>query len=130
MDLGKIVKQFREEHSLSMDEFAKRCSLSKGYISMIENNVNPRNNKPISPTLPSLNKLAFGMGIELDDLLRLMDGNQPIELVADTPASSEFHISDLEKTIILEYRKSDEITQAMVLRALAIDDPAEKKRNA
>ena len=32
--------------------------------------------------------------------------------------------------IIIEYRKSDEITQAMVLRALAIDETIEIKRNA
>ena len=34
------------------------------------------------------------------------------------------------KKIIIEYRKSDEITQAMVLRALAIDETIEIKRNA
>ncbi len=44
--------------------------------------------------------------------------------------SAEFQINDLEKRIIVEYRKSDEITQAMVLRALAIDETIEIKRNA
>ena len=61
MTLGNIVKQYRSEKDLSMDEFAKRCSLSKGYISMIENEINPRNNKPIAPTLPSLSKIATAM---------------------------------------------------------------------
>ena len=54
MTLGNIVKQYRADNDLSMDEFARRCSLSKGYISMIENGINPRNNKPIAPTLPSI----------------------------------------------------------------------------
>ena len=44
--------------------------------------------------------------------------------------SDEFQINNLEKKIIIEYRKSDEITQAMVLRALAIDETIEIKRNA
>ena len=44
------------------------------------------------------------------------------------PAS---HVSDeFQIKIIIEYRKSDEITQAMVLRALAIDETIEIKRNA
>lgn len=80
MVLGDIVKNYRSENNLSMDEMAKRCSLSKGYISMIENNINPRNNKPIAPTLPSLKKIANGMDIELDDLLNMMDKSQPIKL--------------------------------------------------
>lgn len=31
-------------------------------------------------------------------------------------------VSDIEKEIIIEYRKSDDIAKAMVLRALAIDE--------
>lgn len=85
MTLGSIVKQYREEHNMSMDEFSKRCTLSKGYISMIENNINPRNNKPIAPTLPSINKLAKGMGIELDSLLKLIDGEQLVSLPPAQP---------------------------------------------
>lgn len=54
MTLGDIIKKYRKENNISMSEFASNCSLSKGYISMLENNINPRNNKPISPT-PSIN---------------------------------------------------------------------------
>ena len=63
MTLGDIIKKYRKENNISMSEFASYCSLSKGYISMLENNINPRNNKPISPTLPSISKVASGMGI-------------------------------------------------------------------
>lgn len=85
MTLGNIVKQYREENNMSMDEFSKRCTLSKGYISMIENNINPRNNKPIAPTLPSINKLAKGMDMELDTLLKLIDGEQLVSLSKTQP---------------------------------------------
>lgn len=80
MTLGNIVKQYRQTNDMSMDEFAKRCHLSKGYISMIENEINPRNNKPIAPTLPSLSKIASAMNLDLDSLLKLMDGTQEIIL--------------------------------------------------
>lgn len=81
MTLGNIIKQYRSENSLSMEEFAKRCSLSKGYISMIENGINPRNNKPIAPTLPSISRIASAMNLELDELLKIMDGGQQITLI-------------------------------------------------
>ena len=62
MHLGNIIKDFREKNNISMQEFADKCSLSKGYISMLENGVNPRNKKPIAPTLPSLRKISIGLG--------------------------------------------------------------------
>lgn len=80
MTLGNIVKQYRADNDLSMDEFARRCSLSKGYISMIENGINPRNNKPIAPTLPSIMKIAAAMNTDLEELLKIMDGNQKVTL--------------------------------------------------
>ena len=80
MTLGDIVKNFRIENNISMEEFSKRTSLSKGYISMLENNTNPRNNKPIAPTLPTLKKIANGMNLDIDILLKTLDINQAITL--------------------------------------------------
>ena len=80
MTLGDIIKKYRKENNMSMSEFASNCSLSKGYISMLENNINPRNNKPISPTLPSISKVASGMGIDLDTLLKMIGNEQSIDL--------------------------------------------------
>lgn len=80
MTLGDVLKQYREENKISMDDFAKKSSLSKGYISMLENNINPRNNKPIAPTLPTIKKIAGGMNIDVDTLLKLLDENQNISL--------------------------------------------------
>lgn len=75
MTLGDIIRNYRENNNITLGEFANACSLSKGYISMLENNINPRNNKPISPTLPSMAKVASGMGIDLDTLLKMLDKN-------------------------------------------------------
>ena len=83
MTLGDIIKNYRECNNITIGEFASACSLSKGYISMLENNINPRNNKPISPTLPSMAKVASGMGIELDTLLKMLDGKQSVQLIED-----------------------------------------------
>lgn len=87
MTLGDIIRDYRNRNNLTIGEFADACSLSKGYISMLENNINPRNNKPISPTLPSISKVASGMGIELDTLLKMLDGKQPVQLTDDDASS-------------------------------------------
>lgn len=88
MTLGDIIRSYRETNNITLGEFANACSLSKGYISMLENNINPRNNKPISPTLPSMAKVASGMGIDLDVLLKMLDKKQPVQLVSDKAESS------------------------------------------
>lgn len=132
MTLGDILKQYRERNNISMDEFAKKSSLSKGYISMLENNTNPRNNKPIAPTLPTISKIAHGMGVDVDTLLKSLDQNQRISMDSnsETKSSCDFVLSALEKNIILEFRKADEITRAMVLRALSLDEAFDIKGDA
>ena len=132
MTLGDILKQYRERNNISMDEFAKKSSLSKGYISMLENNTNPRNNKPIAPTLPTISKIAHGMGVDVDTLLKSLDQNQRISVDSnsETKSSCDFVLSTLEKNIILEFRKADEITRAMVLRALSLDEAFDIKGDA
>lgn len=78
MTIGDFVKIYREENDMSMEEFAKLCGVSKGYISMLENNTNPRNGKPIAPTLKSMQKIAGGIGMTVDELLRSIDGGQKV----------------------------------------------------
>lgn len=100
MTLGDIIRNYRETNNITLGEFANTCSLSKGYISMLENNINPRNNKPISPTLPSMAKVASGMGIDLDTLLKMLDKKQPVQLVSDKVNSSV-------PTFTIDYQTSD-----------------------
>ena len=73
MDLKDIVYNYRMSHDLTMDEFAKRCGLSKGYISMLEAGRNAKTGRPIEQTFPTLKKLATGMGITLDELMSAME---------------------------------------------------------
>lgn len=96
MLLGTIIKDYRENNNLSMKEFADQCNLSKGYISMLENGVNPRSKKPIAPTIPSLKKIAMGLGLDIDTLLRMMDGEQEISLKSDRNIKNISNVYPLE----------------------------------
>ncbi len=84
MTLGDLVKEYREKHDISMDEFSKMCNLSKGYISMLENNINPRNDKPIAPTLPTIRKIALAINMDIDSILKALNSDQEIYLNTKT----------------------------------------------
>lgn len=76
MKLGEIVRNYREENRLSMRDFAKKSGLSSGYISMLEKDRNPRNGKPIVPSIETYDCVATAMGISLDELLRRASGQK------------------------------------------------------
>ena len=84
MTLGDLVKEYREKHDISMDEFSKMCNLSKGYISMLENNINPRIDKPIAPTLPTIRKIALAINMDIDSILKALNSDQEIYLNTKT----------------------------------------------
>ena len=74
MKLSEIVRQYREEHGLSIRQFAKQCDLSHASMANIENEVNSRGQPYIIPQMGTINKIAFGMGIPARELLSMMDG--------------------------------------------------------
>ncbi|HEP1510592.1 TPA: helix-turn-helix transcriptional regulator [Streptococcus pyogenes] len=80
MKLGEIIKNFREEKKLSMDRFAEKSGLTKGYISMLEKNEHPKSKKPIIPTEETLLKVAKGMEVDIDFVLNRLDSDQEIQI--------------------------------------------------
>lgn len=76
MKLDEIIKTYRSEHNISMQELADRCGLSKGYISMLENDFTPATtNKKITPSVETVKKLSAGLNIPFDILLKTINGD-------------------------------------------------------
>ena len=73
MTLGEIIKEFRESQSMSQRKFAEISGLSNSYISMLEQNMNSKNGKPIKPTLEALKAVADALHVPLDDVLVRLD---------------------------------------------------------
>lgn len=96
MTIGDVLKDYRKKNKISQDKFSEKTGISKGYISMLENNINARNNKPIAPTIEMLKKLALGMDIGLDELLILTDEKQKISL------DNELNKKKEKKDIVLQ----------------------------
>lgn len=83
MLLGDIIKQYREEHQMSLQDFANLINSSRSYVHMLEKNINPSTNKPISPSIETLKSLAKAMNMDLEVLLKKLDLEQNIYLNED-----------------------------------------------
>lgn len=83
MTLGKVIQKYREDNHLSQRQFAMKCGISNGYISMIEKNENPSTGKPLTVSLPILKSIAAAMHLSVDELMRLADGDTLISMNTD-----------------------------------------------
>lgn len=80
MKLGEIVKDYRTRNHLTMQEFADRCDLSKGFISMLEKGQHPQSARKLVPSLDTVGKIAVGMGMDINSLLDLLDDDFVISI--------------------------------------------------
>lgn len=94
MTLGDIVKKYREENNISMDSFAKKSHLSKGYISMLEKNKNPNTGKPIRPSLLTIKSVAAAMNMDVNDLMASLE-DQEIMLSSGGEETDVFSYSNI-----------------------------------
>lgn len=82
MKLGDLIREYRERHDISQRQFAEKCDLSNGYISILEKGVNPNTGRPVTPTIPQLKKLAVGLGMTMMEMLESVD-DMPIDIIGD-----------------------------------------------
>ena len=123
MRLGDFIKKYREQHDLSQRQFALSCGLSNGYISMLERRVNPNTDKPVTPNLQQLKKLADGMGTTMMELLESVD-DMPIDIATEAMSLSGQKMSAPN----VEGGHAEPID--IELATLILQLPPEKKREA
>ena len=63
MNLGKKIREMRNQKGLTQEELADRCELTKGYISQLENNLN-------SPSIATLTDILSALGSNLSEFFR------------------------------------------------------------
>jgi len=95
MKLGELLKSYRAEHKLSMDAFCELSDLTKGYISMLEKNEHPKSKKPIVPSYETIEKIAKGMQITVEDLIDMLDDDQEIQINTTPSALSKTEIQQI-----------------------------------
>lgn len=115
MELRTFINSYRKKHDLTMEEFAKLASLSKGYISMLERGYNPQTGKKIIPSISALNNIAKAAETDLDYLLKVLDD---IEISLDSPAQSLIITNQQEEQLIFGYRNLSPKNQEELLAYL------------
>lgn len=112
--IGTYIKKTRRKQKLSMDALSKRAGISSSQISLIERGRHTKNGKPLSITLTSLEMIAKGLGMTVEDLLErsgyfdFMNQRilEKIESLTEPVYSSTFHyyaLSDENKAIVDTY---------------------------
>ena len=134
MNLGDLIRQYRQTHDLSQRQFAEKCDLSNGYISILEKGANPNTGKPVTPTIPQFQKLAAGMNMSVMEMLEQID-DMPIDISAiiDTPTqlktapSTEYNLIQIAARdgSYKEKRLTDEDLAAVLVLIDRLPDAAE-----
>lgn len=78
MTLGDIISEYRKSNGLSMERFAELAGISKAYVSMLEKNKTQRGDEP-SPSIEVYRSVAHAIGLDLDELIRKVDGKVSIQ---------------------------------------------------
>lgn len=87
MTLGEFIKQYREQHELSVRSFASKVGMSPQQILNIEKGIG-NNGKPMQSNITTYNKIAKGIGIDELDLFYLLNDNvrvNPSEYTKNMP---------------------------------------------
>ena len=71
MILGKKIKELRLSCSLTQEELADRCELTKGYISQLENDLT-------SPSIATLIDILLALGTDLKEFFASDDSEEKI----------------------------------------------------
>ncbi len=94
MKLGELIKSYRAKSKLTMQEFANRAGLSKGYVSMLEKNQHPQSQRALTPSLETYQKVASAMSLSLDELIAILDGDETVRLVHSPMTDAEQQLLD------------------------------------
>lgn len=81
MTLGDVIAEYRKITGMSMERFAELSGMSKGYVSMLERNKTQRGDEP-SPSFEKYRDVAKAIGMDVDELIRKVDGKISLGPVA------------------------------------------------
>ena len=109
MRLGEWLKEYRQLHKMTMQDMADVCGFSKSYVNMLEKGINPTTNKPVSPTMQIFEKIAKATGQDVDSLLKILDGDQPVTLNSDIEK-----INREERALLTSYRKLNKLNRRQI----------------
>lgn len=118
MILGDFIKQYRTQSGMNMQDFANKSGLSKAYISILERNYNPRSGKPPIPSLETIRAVASVIGMDFNDVIAALDGDQKISLDSNPAIAASNHLSAEEQTFLDIFSNLSPDDQKLILAAM------------
>ena len=98
-----------------LDRFSKLSGLSKAYISILEQrNVNPVNGKPVIPSLETIKAVSQAIGMDFNDVIAILDGDQPVSLKPESPSATSPR-NPAQDTLISLFQQLNEDGQNKVI---------------
>lgn len=70
-NLGQYLQSERNKRNMSLREFSKYLGISHSYLNKLENGVDSRTGKPVSPTIEMLNDISKSLHVSLEYLLEM-----------------------------------------------------------
>ena len=119
MRIGLIIKLYRESHSLSMEEFAKKANISKAYVGLLEKGMHPKTGNIIKPSIDIIRKVANGMGTDFDTLFRQLDEDVFIDNNKDNNNLPTALLSDEQLELVTKFESLSSAHQKMILENIA-----------
>lgn len=86
MEIGLRIKELRLKNSLTQEELADRCELTKGYISQLENDLT-------SPSITTLKDILTALGVSLSEFFSGYDEEEPLSY-----GENDYFVKDIEST--------------------------------
>lgn len=82
MELGEFIREYREEHGLSLRQFAELSGVSVQQISNIEKGVG-NNGKPMTSNISTYRKIAKALGMSGADFMLLLNDTVKVNATAE-----------------------------------------------
>lgn len=124
MTLGEIIKKYRNDNDVSMEYVANLCGITKGYVAMLERNVNSKTGRPIKPSIETIIKICNGLHFDLNKVFSLLDDDYEISLSSSesTPVAPQpmLKISHEERLVLALFDELNDEGKANVLDYLEL----------
>lgn len=120
MTLGQIIKNYVDENSMVL--FTTRSGLSRAYAYMLINDKSGRG-KHINPTIETIQKVANGVGLTLDEIFSILDYDYVVKVKSQEtdPETPSTDITARQRFLLHQYEAADERTQAAIDVMLQMD---------
>lgn len=102
MTLGDVIKSYRDENKVSMEYVANLCGITKGYVAMLEKNINSKTGRPVKPTIETIVKVCNGLHLDFNSVFDSLDDDYEINISPSLSSSSasELELTDQEERLL------------------------------